>query len=644
MQQQQQVDLDLAALSERCRQLAYPGIESCVSENNRCLNGCSGRGQCVAGFCHCKPGFFGTDCALSMGPDGKPALLADRGYVPRTRGPRVYMYELPPSMNTWRNELRLDRPTTRYFVERLVATGARVGDGDSADWYLIPITLRRSSDAWNMEKAVQYVRDTYPWWNRTQGHRHFVIATGDMGRIESERGRLSENVTFVTHWGLHADKPFSGWRASHRNATDIVLPVFLGPSKLSRMGIFTSRNHPKFATKAKPALRERNGPTFFFAGRICGDHSRPRTDGNWPHCQTQRSMGYSDGTRQLVHFHHWNRTGYFVAVGDSEYGKHLLTSKYCFGPTGGGHGQRQVGDPGGVAAVVSGVARSWGSVEDMQAALAGCVPVVISDNVLEAFEPFIDWNSFGVRLAEADIPRLHTVLDSIGPQEYARKVERLRCAAQHMAFSSITGAYMGEDGRYDAYETTLEILRAKAAHPDVPPEALRKVDPQLDAFLDCRDYTDSNPGSDSDSDSDSDSSMDSTSEDSAPDSASSAGSSAAEEVSTAEAAAAAAAGEHDASSNGADGDDAASTSAWRQHQQRQQQLQSESGDDDSNGNNGQLSQTVAQRLCSVSPFDVNDPHTPTCRQLSPRKGGPLYGGLMCIRQPTDLVACPRPWK
>ncbi len=52
----------------------------------------------------------------------------------------------------------------------------------------------------------------------------------------------------------------------------------------------------------------------------------------------------------------------------------------------------------------------------MQAALAGCVPVVISDNVLEAFEPFLDWNTFGVRLAEKDIPQLHQVLAAISPK------------------------------------------------------------------------------------------------------------------------------------------------------------------------------------------------------------------------------------
>ena len=66
----------------------------------------------------------------------------------------------------------------------------------------------------------------------------------------------------------------------------------------------------------------------------------------------------------------------------------------------------------------------------------------------------------------------------------------LRCAAQHMAFSSVTGAYMGESGRFDAFETLLAVLAARARHPDTPPERLRQADPVLDAFMDCREGPD----------------------------------------------------------------------------------------------------------------------------------------------------------
>ncbi|KAG2484983.1 hypothetical protein HYH03_016277 [Edaphochlamys debaryana] len=462
-------ELGPEALAARCEALGYKGggpggMDRCLSPANHCLGACSGAGECVAGFCKCAEGKFGADCSLSLGPDGRPRLLADRGYTPRARGPRVYVYELPPEMTTWRNSVTLDRPTARLFLERLTATGTRVAEGAGADWWLLPLGLR-ALDGERLLEAVRYVREHHPWWNQTQGHRHMVFALGDTGRRESEKGGRTRNMTFVSHWGLWRDRPRSGWKASHRNDTDIVLPVFLPPPYLKRLGLAASRHHPRFQDRALPELRQRSGPLFWFSGRICGDGLPPLTDAPTPRCRTSKSSGYSGGTRRKVYLSHWNRTGFLMTQSDPLYGQHMLTSRYCFGPMGGGHGQRQV-----------------------QAALAGCVPVLISDGVLEPFEPALDWGAFGVRLpgGERDIPRLHEVLAGIGPEEYALKLSRLRCAAQHMAFSTLLGAAMGEGGRYDAVETLLELLRSKAQHPGVPWEGLRAVDGQLDAFLDCR--------------------------------------------------------------------------------------------------------------------------------------------------------------
>lgn len=78
-----------------------------------------------------------------------------------------------------RNEKKLDRPTTRYFTARLTATGVRVGDGDKADWYFLPLTLRNTHDRWYLRFALTYIRQMYPWWNQTMGHRHFVLALGE---------------------------------------------------------------------------------------------------------------------------------------------------------------------------------------------------------------------------------------------------------------------------------------------------------------------------------------------------------------------------------------------------------------------------------------------------------------------------------
>ena len=46
-------------------------------------------------------GYYGIDCALSMGQDGQPVLLAGKGYATRAKRPWVYVYELPPELSAW---------------------------------------------------------------------------------------------------------------------------------------------------------------------------------------------------------------------------------------------------------------------------------------------------------------------------------------------------------------------------------------------------------------------------------------------------------------------------------------------------------------------------------------------------------------
>lgn len=51
--------------------------------------------------CMLRAGFFGADCSLSMGGDGKVEVLAGQGYRLAPHRPRVYVYELPPHFNVW---------------------------------------------------------------------------------------------------------------------------------------------------------------------------------------------------------------------------------------------------------------------------------------------------------------------------------------------------------------------------------------------------------------------------------------------------------------------------------------------------------------------------------------------------------------
>lgn len=66
--------------------------------------------QCSDAMCLCltvdrnsfgPTGHYGADCSLSLDDNGDPQLLAGQGYKARIKPPSIYVYELPPEMNTW---------------------------------------------------------------------------------------------------------------------------------------------------------------------------------------------------------------------------------------------------------------------------------------------------------------------------------------------------------------------------------------------------------------------------------------------------------------------------------------------------------------------------------------------------------------
>ncbi|GLC58436.1 hypothetical protein PLESTB_001358800 [Pleodorina starrii] len=452
-----------AALQKRCTQQGYDDLKECLNRNQSCINGCNQRGQCVGGFCHCAPGFYGSECALSLGRGGdrvgRPVLLAGSGYRTREKRPWVYVYELPPRLTVWCNFRRLDRALHLYVWQRLLGSGARVADGDVADYYFIPVQQRSYGGSGLGREALDDVRLARPGWDRTGGHRHLVLHTGDwgLGEVAEDVRQTGVNMTWLTYWGLAVDRPnIYRWNLAFRPEKDVVIPVYISPGHFKHFGVIRSPLHPS----AKP--RPRNASTLFFAGRICHNPKRPNPQ-TFPSCGDDTAEAYGAGIREKFFVSHWNRSGFHVVRSEPRYGHYMSRSQYCLAPPGAGHGQRQI-----------------------QALFMGCVPVSVADGVAEPFEPALDWGQWGVRLAEADIPRAHEILDNISPQQLAEKQSRMHCAAQHMLYSTITGAVLGEDGRYDAFETMLEVLRVRAAHPDAPQHTFRDLDPDFAAFMDCR--------------------------------------------------------------------------------------------------------------------------------------------------------------
>jgi hypothetical protein len=60
----------------QCKCFAGWAGEFCeVKAESYCVGGCSGKGSCVQGVCHCEPPFFGVNCALFRTPQGVQRLM-----------------------------------------------------------------------------------------------------------------------------------------------------------------------------------------------------------------------------------------------------------------------------------------------------------------------------------------------------------------------------------------------------------------------------------------------------------------------------------------------------------------------------------------------------------------------------------------
>ncbi len=73
--------------------------------------------------------------------------------------------------------------------------------------------------------------------------------------------------------------------------------------------------------------------------------------------------------------------------------------------------------------------------------------------MLQPFEPELNWSSFSVPVPESDIPHLHEILEEMGNERSLGSLWiKLKCAAQHMIYSSITGGVLGDDGAMECQE------------------------------------------------------------------------------------------------------------------------------------------------------------------------------------------------
>ncbi|GAX76768.1 hypothetical protein CEUSTIGMA_g4215.t1 [Chlamydomonas eustigma] len=425
-----------------------------------CVNACNARGDCKGGFCHCKEGFFGTDCSLSYDKSGSEIKILDRlGYRQNKRGPLIYVYELPPEYHVKRDIHKVDRPPLHLAIlERLLTGGHRTTEGSKADFFYVPITSRDLKKAFLLMPVLQYISSQWPFWNATGGSRHIIPMEGDVGTCELPLlvRKFTPNITWLQFWGMHDYHP--SWEHIFHNripcfvaGRDIVVP-FMAMSSHDRFVIQT----PLRPGSEQP---ERN-TTFFFAGGICGSG---RYSDVPPDCKHYKQERYSGGVRQAVYEHFHERPGWKVVTKTKDYAQDYASSNFCLAAPGGGWGKR------GIVATMN-----------------GCIPVVATDMLFEAFEPEMDWGHFGVRVSQSNISSLGDLLDTYPLDELKEKQARLPCAAQHFHWSGNLGGIMKETGEFDAFNTIMAILRMRRKYPQARPEEFYSLDKEFRDFVDCK--------------------------------------------------------------------------------------------------------------------------------------------------------------
>ncbi|KAK3253646.1 hypothetical protein CYMTET_37107 [Cymbomonas tetramitiformis] len=401
--------------SDREKCICFAGYEGALCESwssRTCLGDCSSRGMCHNGFCQCNHGFWGVDCSISWGPDPKAPVLWNKT-TKGSRRPYIYIYDLPPQFDTWyTGHRKADRPVGTLMLDRLLNSEYRTPDPETADLFFVPFNPRKSGFFKDVRRkfldAWEYVEKTWTYLEKAGGRDHLQVITGDYGITDhfnlKEVPASISNAIFLQHNG---NIQTGNFRLGH----DVNVPP------LQHLDDKTS---PLFGGKRH--ARGNRSTLLFFAGGIM-QPERAR-DGN---------------VRTAVFLAHNATAGFDIINGRvKDYNARMASSVFCLAPPG-----------------TDG--RGWGRRTTL-AALHGCIPVIIQDNVRQPLEELLPYDAFSVRVSEANIPRLDQILRGYSASAIAEMQRHLACAAPRWLFSTVYGAYGNEDGSQDAVESVLQTL------------------------------------------------------------------------------------------------------------------------------------------------------------------------------------------
>ncbi|KAL4280161.1 hypothetical protein GQ457_03G020530 [Hibiscus cannabinus] len=240
---------------------------------------------------------------------------------------------------------------------------------------LLELTLyvRKSHSRTNLIEYMRNYVDTiaakHPFWNRSSGSDHFLVACHDWAPAET-RGHLLNSIRALYNADIEVGFTIG---------KDVYLPE-------------------TYVLSAKDPLKSKGGnpPSdrhilAFFAGQTHG-YVRPIWLNHWGKNPDMKIFGPMPQVK-----------------GNKNYIDHMKSSKFCICPRG-----FEVNSPRVVEAI-----------------FYECVPVIISDNFVPPLFEILNWESFAVFILEKDIPNLKSILVSISEERYVEMHKGVKMVQQH---------------------------------------------------------------------------------------------------------------------------------------------------------------------------------------------------------------------
>ncbi|CAN0901505.1 Probable glycosyltransferase At5g03795 [Linum grandiflorum] len=236
--------------------------------------------------------------------------------------------------------------------------------------------VRNSHNRTNLRQHLKDYSETiaakYPYWNRTGGADHFLVACHDWVILFS---LLNYKIS------KHCIKALCN--------ADVTVGFKLGTDvSLAETFIRAARNPVRGLGGKPPSQRH---ILAFYAGGLHG-YLRPILVKHW-----------KDKDPDMKIF------GYMPASSKMNYIQHMKSSKYCICPKG-----FEVNSPRVVESI-----------------FYDCVPVIISDNFVPPLFEVLNWSAFSVILPEKDIPNLKQILVSIPDKRYLELQLAVRKVQKH---------------------------------------------------------------------------------------------------------------------------------------------------------------------------------------------------------------------